>query len=435
MKLFLTFVLAVVYFNSTGQTLAPYRLKNGNYIFVDSASMKPILTKEYKDANMFNEGLAAVMVDDKWGFIDKKGIEVIAPLYRVQSVYKFEPINQNSGFESIKIETTKPFFQSDGTASVTLNGNDIIIDKTGKLLEPKDKPAFDISKYYAVGPFVEGLAQYRIKKNDIVKIGFIDKKGKEITEAIYDEACDFNQGLALVKKNYKFQFIDNTGKNKFSEEYNDAFDFFDGLALVKGDSLCWYMDRAGKKVVIAGPATPLEIESMTHSGIGLKTSVQTNYRKHFYSPFINGFALVRRTVGVSGLNFKWKIIDKTNKEYPLEAESDTLLLPGSIYGVIKFVKNGKVGLINYRGKVVAPPIYDNIETFINGEALYVSGRNYGGFIDFKGQITHLPDDIGIIGIAKLDPRKTIFFNGFAEIIIQGVGNVYIDKAGRVFREK
>lgn len=431
MKLFLTLVLIVVYFNSNGQTLVPYHLKNGNYIFVDSASMKPILTKEYKDANIFNEGFAAVMVGDKWGFIDNKGIEVVAPLYSAKSVSKIEPINQNSGFEYTYIDYAKPFFQSDGTATVSLNGVEVTIDKTGKLIQSKNKPAFDISKYYAVGPFVEGIAQYRIKKNDIVKIGFVDRKGKEITQAIYDEAGNFNLGLALVKKNYKFQFIDITGKNKFSEEYNDAFDFFEGLALVKGDSLSWYIDRTGKKTIIAGPAKPLEIESITTSGEGIRTARQINYRTQFYLPFVNGFALVRR----GGLSFKWKIIDKTNKEYPLEADSDTLLLPGSIYGVIKFRKNGKVGLMNYRGKVVAPPIYDNIEIFINGEALYVSGKQYGGFIDYNGQITHLPDDMGLIGISQLNPRKTIFFNGFAEIIVKGIGNVYIDKAGQVFREK
>ena len=53
MKLLFTLAFAVFHFISPGQTLVPYHLKNDNYIFVDSASMKPVLTKEYKDAYFF----------------------------------------------------------------------------------------------------------------------------------------------------------------------------------------------------------------------------------------------------------------------------------------------------------------------------------------------------------------------------------------------
>ena len=203
--------------------------------------------------------------------------------------------------------------------------------------------------------------------------------------------------------------------------YDEAFNFSDGIALVNIGDVCWYIDKTGNKLIKAGPA--IILRPMTNR----QGKPELRKLSNPYNPFINGYAVVTR-------NSTWKIIDKANKEYPLEVEFDDLILPQSIYGVIKFKKNGKVGLINNQGKLIAPAIYDDTSVFLNGVALYKSGNEYG-YIDIAGQKTILPDYLGLIGIAKLDIRKNYFLKGFAEILISKIGYVYIDKAGREFREK
>ena len=48
--------------------------------FID-ATGKRMIPLKYDDIDIFCEGLAAVRVDGKWGFIDKTGKEVVPPHY------------------------------------------------------------------------------------------------------------------------------------------------------------------------------------------------------------------------------------------------------------------------------------------------------------------------------------------------------------------
>jgi hypothetical protein len=45
---------------------------NGKIIFVDSATMKPVIEKEFDDAFVFAEGFAFVKLNGKYGYIDEK---------------------------------------------------------------------------------------------------------------------------------------------------------------------------------------------------------------------------------------------------------------------------------------------------------------------------------------------------------------------------
>lgn len=105
---------------------SPFADSNGNWGYVDSRSTKVVIEPKYKLASFFSEGLAVVVLNDKWGFIDKTGRMVIEPKY----------------------EDARPF--SEGLAAIELNDKWGYIDKTGKMvIEPK---------YYYAGVFVHGLA-------------------------------------------------------------------------------------------------------------------------------------------------------------------------------------------------------------------------------------------------------------------------------------
>ena len=124
----------------------------------------------------FSEGYAAVQLNDKWGFIDNTGREVIPPKY--DNVWSF----------------------IEGFAAVKLNDKWGFIDKTGREVIP--------SKYDWVGDFIEGLA--RVQLND--KWGFVDKNGREVIPPKYDTVWNFSEGAARVQLNDKWGFVDKNGR-------------------------------------------------------------------------------------------------------------------------------------------------------------------------------------------------------------------------------
>ena len=134
-----------------------------------------VIPAKYDYAWKFSEGLAAVALKGKWGYIDKSGKEVIP----------------------IKYDCPEPF--REGWAKVKLNGKYGYIDKTGKEVIP--------IKYDYVNDFSEGLASVKLNG----KCGYIDKAGKEVIPIKYDYVNDFKNGAAAVRLKGKWGYIDKQG--------------------------------------------------------------------------------------------------------------------------------------------------------------------------------------------------------------------------------
>ena len=97
-----------------------------------------------------SDGLFGVQLDDKWGFIDKSGKEVIPCKYDVIE-----------GFD-------------EGLARVLRDDKFGFIDKSGKEVIPCK---YDKIFHSEPGYFSEGLAKVRL---DDFHMAWIDKKGKEV---------------------------------------------------------------------------------------------------------------------------------------------------------------------------------------------------------------------------------------------------------------
>ena len=100
---------------------------------------------------------------------------------------------------------------SEGMAAVVKDGKYGFIDKTGKLvIDYKYDYAEDFSEGYAAvstGGFWDEEAGY-VTGN----WGFIDKTGKVVVPIFYDKVWDFSEGLAAVSNGGKVGFVDTTGK-------------------------------------------------------------------------------------------------------------------------------------------------------------------------------------------------------------------------------
>ena len=90
-----------------------------------------------------------------------------------------------------------------------------------------------------------------VKKNG--KWGYSDKAGQLIIALQFDDAGEFDEGLAPVQIGYLWGYIDNLGKIVINPQFYDAGPFTDGLARARlyGDEELkdGFVDKAGKVVI------------------------------------------------------------------------------------------------------------------------------------------------------------------------------------------
>jgi len=116
------------------------------------------------DQTQFREGMAAVKIGDKWGFINEDGQVVIAPIY----------------------DDASNFF--DGLAVVKIGSKWGYIDKTGQVVIPL--------KYDYAEPFNNGIA----------KVGVLS----------YYKPADIESTIPGIEK-YNYETIDKTGNKAYSK--------------------------------------------------------------------------------------------------------------------------------------------------------------------------------------------------------------------------
>ena len=173
------------------------------YGFIDNKG-KYVVEPEYTWASDFSEGLAGVMVGDKRGYIDTSGKVAIKPQF--DGVYPFTPdglarvtvdrsyaardgyINKTGEFV-IEAKYGRAFDFSEGLTRVSYAGEDLVINTEGETVFK-----IDPTKYHITGPFKEDLARIEVYP----KFGYIDKTGKIVIKAEYEEVYDFSEGLARV---------------------------------------------------------------------------------------------------------------------------------------------------------------------------------------------------------------------------------------------
>jgi|GEM_PF-727262 tetratricopeptide (TPR) repeat protein len=207
---------------------------NGKWGYIDKQGHEVIPLK-YDNAYYFSDGLALVSLNNKYGFIDKQGHEVIPLKYDGALDNSF---SDNSLYDGVH-DSTYSF--SDGLAAVSLNGKWGYIDQQGHEVIPLkyeqardfqdglaavsinskwgfiDKQGHEVIplKYDYGGAFFDGLAGVTLNS----KWGLIDKQGHEVIpfkDGYYVEynsigAGDFHDGLAWVELNGKFGIIDKKG--------------------------------------------------------------------------------------------------------------------------------------------------------------------------------------------------------------------------------
>jgi len=185
-------------------------------------SGKMVIDGHYRFADDFSEGRAGVVVDGKYGFINKQGDLVISARFDVRTARRHPEAPTSSGR-----------FR-EGLACVSLHGLFGYIEKQGHFVIP---PQFSHAQ-----DFSQGLAWVVAK--DRTKAGWIDKSGKWVVTGLNSK--QFSADFAAPAASFELEDL------RYSEGLV-SFVVHVGNRVLRG-----YMDRGGN--IVVGPKELSEAE-------------------------------------------------------------------------------------------------------------------------------------------------------------------------------
>lgn len=159
---------------------------------------KPEIHPKFDEAPFFSEGLAAVKIGRKWGYVNGRHTLVIKPRFTLASSF------------------------SEGLAAVKHGGKWGYIDKNG---------AWAIKRrFHQALAFSEQLAAVKVGR----RWGYINRRGHLVIPPLYDETYGFRRGEAWVKivgnaiTGESGLYVDKTGRCRQSREDHLLAQIFGG---------------------------------------------------------------------------------------------------------------------------------------------------------------------------------------------------------------
>jgi hypothetical protein len=317
-----------------------------------NAKGKRVILPQYDAAEIFSEGLAAVLVGNEWGYINRKGEEIVPPRYgragefsegfalaRLISGY-WEIINTRgevvgtTGLDPIGKKGAVIATFHDGRALMeNLNGQKVFINTSGTIVGSLFDEAF---------PFSEGLAL--VQKPGLKVWSFVGPDGSPFFPYTFLRAESFSEGLAPVEKvegrnDPGMGFIDKSGDYVLRPQYKEARSFHYGLSwVITPDGTCASVDRVGRIV--------FQVDCAEERG---------NFKERL----------------------AWILKKPENKYGVLDLEGTLILRPAfstppSFRGGVAFVsiydkKYGAAGYVNKWGNYIWKISHDKVKTYLKTE--------------------------------------------------------------------
>lgn len=346
-------------------------------------------TKMNKNARL------AVKENGRWGFLNPKNEYIASPKYERVGNFRY------------------------GLAKVYLNGKWEYINLSGKTAFPQQFAYAD-----------DFWRDFAIVSKDGLKYGFINIKGKSITEFKYDEA-ETMYHVARVAIDNKWGLIDKTGKEivplKYnSDEIDDEFYILnEDQILIKAENEVRLLDKNGNILV------PLGYDKINYNEAEIKSFVEV---------------WKGEKVGWYDIRLKKEIIPVIYDQVYLDMELD----PYDRW--VTLVKDGKFGVWDLKKQMeIVSPVYNSMEfmydlTDFDSQAkiILVSLDGKKGWIDLNSGAEVIPIQFNEI-FWDWDFRNFVFLNNngkkglsFFEFTKQGIissliipakyTNIMIDKS-------
>lgn len=293
------------------------------HTYIDNTG-KPISSETYLNVRQFHNGRAAVERDHKWGYINRKGKEIIPIQYGYADDF-------SDGLCLVKIDV---FGDGHYYRRAYLDTMGIV---------------FGTQITGSANPYSEGYAAVQSKDGTWM---VLNRKFLSVSPKLpYDDIETFHEGLALVKIGDKYGFIDTLGNIKIApKEYEGVgVRFSEGLCCVRKDGKWGFMDVKGNIVIPC-----------------IFTAV---------FDFSCGRAVVSQSgPGESGMIADYGVIDHEGN-YVIEEKKYGFYGPYSEGLCMVASDEGKYGFIDVNGNVVVPLEYDKARPVHEGyAAVRVKGK-------------------------------------------------------------
>ncbi len=313
---------------------------------------------------------------DPYGFIDKRGIQVLNLKTKETSLNDLLPTSFTGGYCRVFIQRN---IASESCQRYFAN----YMDRSGALL-------FKNFSMLEAREFSEGLAAVRTLENDSHSLNmpasvlntcwrFIDKN-RAVQCGPYKNVLDFSEGLAGVNpSNSKtWQFVDHRGKIAFPLKFESVTAFKEGRASVRIGGKWGLIDRAGRFVL--SPQLPVKVGSFNE---GFAPIIYPDKKYVDYIGRDGAIKLRIERTKVAGKKFIYLDSLCHGLRVCETSPGRTNWAPEAFEekvseGLVVIQANGKYGFGDLNGKIVIEPCFDYCWPFSCGRALVYNENNFGG---------------------------------------------------------
>lgn len=334
---------------------------NGRYGFVDNTG-KLVVPMIYDYASDYLGGYSVVLKDGKYGLIDMDG-EIVIPIEYDDIVIANLSNKDNNGLVAIVNNKKMGFFDiNERRVAIPL-----IFDETNGVL------------------FSEDWAVVKKGKKEI----YIDQSGKQISPEEWDYAMDFENGMAVVRKDETDYIVDKV--------FN-VIDTIDNVSLImRSNGVIVSKNTQNEWSIISGESkvSNLHYSQIDYCGKSLfRATIKGKNGKarnglidingnivipikyeHLYS-YVGGFVLKRKN--------KWLFFESTDDHIIPLVSIKCQEADGFFDGLSRILRKGKFGYINKQGEETIPCQYEYSRNYHEGKAV-VMKNNKWGFIDIRGE--------------------------------------------------
>jgi len=350
-----------------------------------------VINPQFDEVGEFSEGLAAVRIAGKWGFINKLGKYVINPQF--DNVKYF-----HEGLAPVRVGDEKAgrwgYIDKDGRYAINPQWDDVtefnksVADvRIGDILTGKKRQISKDGKYISSteGSFeyqcdnglkLVGIGVHWDEHDFSGRYGFVDKTGTYVINPQFDDAYCFSDGVAPVRignvQTGKWGYIDTTGHLKLATQWDKAYRFENGIASVavidETDKIIGAVKKWGIIDKKGGYVVKPEHYSELFFSEGLAEVCESTSR---WKKDVNG----KDIFPISNCGF---IDNHGIMAIDLQWESAFSFSQGLAAVRLGDILTGKWGYIDKAGKYVINPQFDDVSYFSEGLAAVRIGDDETG---------------------------------------------------------